>query len=837
MYAFDFDLHGTPLSPIRAEAPDHCSIELLYDDSGRCVDLRILEASPVLAAWLRPDPARGKGLRHALEVYARVAASGRAERFQLTRNDTGRTHRLFAYRLGDPAEPRIGILIDDVTAQQQTEASLRAAEARFRFLDTLGRATAGIVEADRILEVTTRLLGEHLGVNRCAYADLDPDADGFTVRGDWTAPGTASLVGRHRLSDFGPRATNSLHAGNPLVIADAEVDLGSQAAAVHRQIGIRAAATLPLVKEGRLTALMAVHVDQPRHWTAQELALLTEVTERCWAHIERNRAEQAARAGERRFLEDLEARVIERAAALQRSEKSLRTVLETSHLLQGLTSVDGRVDYANACSLRLIDARFDEVAGRPLWETAWFAATPGVADQIREAVDRVAAGASENLALVLDLASDQRSFDFSLRPVRNEAGKVVSVLFEGVDTTARIKAEQALVQAQKLEAIGRLTGGIAHDFNNLLMAVLGSLELLGKRCGQDPESRKLIVNATRAVDRGTSLTRRMLAFARRQDLRTEAVDIEALVQGMQELLQRSIGPMIQIDTVFLARLPAVETDLNQLESALLNLVINARDALRGHGRIVISGRETVVSEHGTLAPGGYVTLSVTDDGEGMSPETLRQALEPFFTTKGVGKGTGLGLPMVLGLAEQCGGTLTLDSEIGLGTTATIWLPQARQARPACRAEPAGLQATRFITRSPASSRPLTVLAVDDDDLILAGTVAMLEDLGHSVTTATSGAQALRHLAGQRFDLVLTDHAMPGMTGLQLADTVQLTHPGLPVVLMTGFADLPPDERPPGSADLPRLSKPFWQADLEEVIARAGRRRLVPAPSVFARRSG
>ena len=518
-------------------------------------------------------------------------------------------------------------------------------------------------------------------------------------------------------------------------------------------------------------------------------------------------------------------------------EAVLAAVLDTTQLHQGLLASDGRLVFANAASLSAIGASLDEVIGRPVWETAWFSESPGTPERIRSAIARVAqSGNGEHTVLVLSLGGAVRTFDFNLRPVVDTEGRVEAVLFESVETTARFKAEQALVQAQKLEAIGRLTGGIAHDFNNLLMAVLGSLELLRKRCSGQLESLKLITNAMRAVDRGTSLTRRMLAFARRQDLKTEPVEIASLVRDMQDLIQRSIGPMITVETRCTRKLPAVETDVNQLESALLNLVINARDAVAGQGRILISGDEARLTSHDSLAPGHYVTLSVTDDGSGMSRETLEQAIEPFFTTKGVGQGTGLGLSMVLGLAEQCGGTLTLDSHEGLGTTATIWLPALTERPPTIETHDASagheLQAA---ARPAAQANRLRVLAVDDDELILAGTVAMLEDLGHHVATASSAALALDLIDRHDFDLLLTDHAMPGMSGLQLADMIRAREPDLPIVLMTGFADLPPEEVSVGGVELPRLAKPFWQADLAAAVSVASRRRPLGSNGQFSLR--
>jgi len=378
------------------------------------------------------------------------------------------------------------------------------------------------------------------------------------------------------------------------------------------------------------------------------------------------------------------------------------------------------------------------------------------------------------------------------------------------EVAERTKAEEQLRHVQKLEAIGNLTGGIAHDFNNLLTVVLGNLERLRRRLPGDPALLDLLDNAVKGAERGSTLTQRMLAFARKQELKTQEVDPQRLVVGMSELLQRSLGPMVTVETSFPAQLPWVVTDPNQLEAAILNLAVNARDAMEHGGRIMISCLESTVDvTDGSLQPGRYVCISITDTGEGMDDETLLHAAEPFFTTKGVGKGTGLGLSMVHGLAEQSGGTLKLRSKPGEGTTAEIWLPAL--------AQPTGASAPdKPAPAEPDEVQRLRILCVDDDVLVLMNTTAMLEELGHEVVEAYSGSQALDLFDGGNFDLVITDHAMAKMTGSQLAEALRERQPDLPILLATGYA-----ERTPGVArDLPLLSKPFWQADLQAAIRRS-----------------
>ncbi|HEX5507330.1 MAG TPA: PAS domain S-box protein [Pseudolabrys sp.] len=374
------------------------------------------------------------------------------------------------------------------------------------------------------------------------------------------------------------------------------------------------------------------------------------------------------------------------------------------------------------------------------------------------------------------------------------------------------RARELLVQSQKMDAIGQLTGGIAHDFNNLLTAVLGSLELLRKRVPADPKITALLNNAIQGAERGATLTHRMLSFARRQEIQLEAVDVRRIVGDMQMLLQQSVGPLVMVDRRFPMTLLSARTDPNQLEMALLNLAVNARDAMPKGGRITISAHEAEIAPGpaAALKPGRYVVLSMADNGEGMDPDTVARATEPFFTTKGIGKGTGLGLSMVHGLTTQSGGTLVVKSRKGEGTTIELWFP-AVDEEPAQRGDES---AGRMLS---VADRPYVILAVDDDSLVLMNTAAMLEELGHKVFEAYSGREALDILRREsKVDLVITDQAMPQMTGIELAEAIRNEWPEMPVVLATGYADLPD-----GIASmLPRLNKPFHEQDLAEVIVEA-----------------
>jgi CheY-like chemotaxis protein len=371
-------------------------------------------------------------------------------------------------------------------------------------------------------------------------------------------------------------------------------------------------------------------------------------------------------------------------------------------------------------------------------------------------------------------------------------------------------ANSQLLQSQKLEALGHLTGGIAHDFNNLLSAILGNLKLLRKRT-DDSSALRLIDGAIEGALRGASLTQRLLVFARGRELQVRPTNVRSLVQGMLNMLQRSIGTTIRVQLDLAPDVALALADHDQLELALLNLALNARDAMPDGGVLTIAATNArLANEHEGVPAGDYVRLVVTDTGVGMDEATLARAIDPFFTTKDIGKGTGLGLSMVQGLAVQSGGALRLSSRVGAGTTAELWLVRA----------PAGAVAEAPVAMDAAGpadqGRTYTVLVVEDDALILMSTAEMLKDLGHKVIESYSGANALDILrSGKKVDIVVTDQGMPYMTGLQLAEQIRATWPDLPILLATGYAELPKT----AGLKLPRLSKPYDQEEIAAALSR------------------
>jgi PAS domain S-box-containing protein len=512
--------------------------------------------------------------------------------------------------------------------------------------------------------------------------------------------------------------------------------------------------------------------------------------------------------------QQLESRVTERTAALAQSEKNIRSIFETSHLYQGLMAADGTLLYANRTSLAGIGAKLDDVVGCKFWDTPWFAATPGVPGRVEAAIKSVAAGNAENVQITLALPAGTRVFDFSFRPVKDDCGKVVSIVPEAVDITERLQAEQALQQAQKMEAVGNLTGGIAHDFNNLLQGVTGSLDLIRRKADDPQRVRQWAEAGLLAADRGARLTAQLLAFSRAQKLELRPLNLALLLSGMRELLERTLGPAVRIRIAVDEKVRNVLGDETQLELAVLNLAINARDAMPDGGDLVIRARRRALPGDGELPRGDYIELAVTDTGAGMAPDVAARAFDPFFTTKEVGKGTGLGLSQVYGMARQAGGAARLSSTPGEGTTASLYL------RPA-----AGGAAKRVARESAGKAAPeqsAHVLVVDDDPDVRRFLEESLRAMGYSATSAANGTAGLEILGCTTPDAMIVDYAMPGMTGAELSKHARALDERLPIIFASGYAETSALERAADDRTFV-LRKPFRLSELQRVLSRALRR--------------
>ena len=391
-------------------------------------------------------------------------------------------------------------------------------------------------------------------------------------------------------------------------------------------------------------------------------------------------------------------------------------------------------------------------------------------------------------------------------PIRDAAGAVVNLAVIERDVTEQRLLEMRLRQADKMQALGTLAGGVAHDFNNLLTAILGSLELALPKVAGDARLSRLMTNATQAAQRGAALTKRLLTFSHRRDLQARVVDVNAVIRGMDDLLGRSLGGFVQVERALDDDVWPARVDPDQLELAILNLCINGRDAMPEGGVVALSTRNEVVraSADPNLKPGDYAVIAIRDTGTGIPPEILGRVFEPFFTTKGVGQGTGLGLAMVFGLVQQSGGTIRIDSEVGHGTTVLLYLPRSHEA----------VEPVQAAGAAPAPApRRARVLVVDDDPQVRHVTASFLNGFGYDEAEVPSGEAALERLAAEPFDLVVADLAMPGMSGLDLAEAVRTHWPALPFLLVTGHAEA---ARIP--ADFSVLEKPFPSADLAARVA-------------------
>jgi PAS domain S-box-containing protein len=519
--------------------------------------------------------------------------------------------------------------------------------------------------------------------------------------------------------------------------------------------------------------------------------------------------------------------------ALRQSEERLRRVLDQLFALVGVTTPEGTLVEVNRAPLEGAGITAAEVIGKPLWDAYWWSYAPDIQRKLKDAVGRAASGEVIRYDIAARM-SDQApvTIDFQIAPLRDDAGNITHLVPSAIVVEDRVRAqaelrqlnetleqrvsdavseltraEEALRQSQKLEAMGQLTGGVAHDFNNLLTPIIGSLDMLQRRQIGDERTQRLIGGALQSAERAKTLVQRLLAFARRQPLQPVPVDLVALVQGMAELVSSTSGPRVEVELDVVPDLPAVKADPNQLEMAILNLAVNARDAMPEGGRLTIAAAAAMVgAEHRSgLKPGAYVRVCVADTGTGMDEATLRRAVEPFFSTKGIGRGTGLGLSMVHGLAGQLGGALTIQSKLQVGTVIELWLPVSSEA------------ALRHDANQPEVKPSATGLAllVDDEDVVRASTADMLIELGFDVTEASSAEEAIGLInGGARPDVIITDHLMPGMTGTDLAYKLRDIGIAAPVLIISGYA-----EDDGVAPELPRLTKPFRQFELAASLTR------------------
>jgi signal transduction histidine kinase/CheY-like chemotaxis protein len=506
------------------------------------------------------------------------------------------------------------------------------------------------------------------------------------------------------------------------------------------------------------------------------------------------------------------ARLAERTIQLETSEARLRTVFDTSFQFQGLLSPDGILLDANSVSLDAIQCKLGDVLGRPYWDTPWFSGTTGMPEKIRALVATVANdGAARTEILVKLPQGGWRSLDFSLRAIRDGSGLVTAIVPEAVDLTDMRRAEEALRQAQKLEAIGQLTGGVAHDFNNLLTVIRGSVDLLQRPSISEEKRRRYIAAIGETADRATRLTSQLLAFARRQTLKPEPFDAHASLENVKGIITSLTGAGIELITDFPEEPCFVLADRSQFDTAIVNMAINARDAMGGQGRISITARPVsgypAVRNHDPVE-GDFVAIAITDTGTGIAAADLDRVFEPFFTTKGVGSGTGLGLSQVIGFAKQSDGEIGIESTLGRGSTFTLYLPRVSAE---CRIVEPKSESYDMI-----DGEGLWVLIVEDNDEVGRFATQALNELGYRSLLATSAEEALELLTQSpgRFDIIFSDVIMPGKTGLDLAEELRTAQPEVPIILASGYSEIMAQS---GSHGFKLLHKPYSIEQLSRAI--------------------
>lgn len=672
-------------------------------------------------------------------------------------------------------------------------------------------------DAEESLRDVAALLGEHFGVVRAGFGDLDPDEDVFDYRVCWTDGVVQPLVGRFPAAAFGVKIVAALNAGKTVVIEDlltASLSDEARTQATARDVDTRAILVVPFVRQGRLRTIVYLNDRHPRVWRTDEVEFMEEMAERVRLVIERVAVEDQLRD----LNATLEARVETRTRELRQAEHArhavdalYRAFFENTPdplFVVGIEPDGGfAVEQINPAHESGVGFKLKDIRGKRVDEFL----PPEVAARVIESYRHTAeTGEIYRFREVFALGGEPQHWDTTLVPLRDADQSVVKILGSSRNVTAQVAAEEALRQSQKMEAMGQLTGGVAHDFNNLLTPILGVLDRLHHKGLDDERDRRLVAGALQSADRARTLVQRLLSFARRQPLQPVPTDVVQLAKGMIELISRTIGPRIQVEFEPHHDVPAALADPNQLEMALLNLSVNARDAMPDGGKLRIRvTRETVgTGEASDLAPGTYVCLHVADTGVGMDQETQRRAIEPFFSTKGVGRGTGLGLSMAHGLAAQLGGGLTIDSTPGQGTEISIWLPATALSAPVPdRAE-----------RSNPALGTGTVLLVDDEDAVRESAGHMLIDLGYTVSPVSSAVEALELIEGGFApDLLVTDHVMPVMTGTELARAVRQRFPDIRILIVSGYA-----EETGIDSDLARLTKPFLHTDLAAALEKLGR---------------
>jgi PAS domain S-box-containing protein len=652
------------------------------------------------------------------------------------------------------------IVLTDVTEQRDTERALKESEERFRRIANSAPVMMWVTRLDRVRDFVNDAYVEFVA---------GPDADRESVRTvDW----------RTRIH---PDDVDRIIAGS----------LAGEAS------------LKPFTLEGRYLRADGEYrwlrsVSQPRFGPDGALSgfigVATDITLAKEAELELRR------------------KVEEQTRDLKRTEAQFRAIFETVLEVIVLMSPDGTILEMNETRAPWRDPNPRRAVGLKIWDAPTLLAYPQHIPLMKRAVAQAAKGEPFRAEVKMEREGAPTAYlDYSITPIRDDKGKIVYLLSESRDITELKAAQEQLRQSQKMEALGQLTGGIAHDFNNLLTVVVGGLDIIAKRAA-DLKLKHYAENALAAAERGARLTAQLLAFSRTQRLEVKPTYVAPLIQNMRPLLRNVLGPGIEKRFELDEAMMPVMADPTQLEVAILNLAINARDAMPDGGVLSFATRPVEISGDPEVADGDYIELTISDTGIGMPPEVAERAFEPFFTTKEVGKGTGLGLSMVYGMARQSGGTARIASEPGKGTSVRLLFRKADSAvaEAEARAEEAAAAA--------APARPLSVLVIDDDPDVRTFIVAALGEQGYRVRYASDGKQGIAEAEREPADLVIIDFIMPGLSGAEVADRILAENPGQPILFVSGYSETEAVKRI--APDVPLLAKPFRADALEKAVRAA-----------------
>jgi PAS domain S-box-containing protein len=650
------------------------------------------------------------------------------------------------------------ILVQDVTEQRAADRSLRESESRFRRIADLAPAIMWVTRLDRVRDFVNQAYADFVGVGDRDEARLV----------DWKSrihPDDVERIVAESLAGEASMETFTLEGRY-------------------------------LRGDGEWRWLRSV--SSPRFGPDGEhvgfIGVATDVTPAKEAELE------------------LKRQVEERTAKLAQSEMQFRAILDTLLEVLVLMDPDGTIIRMNRKEASWRDLEPDLAVGRKIWDSPTLKAYPQHIPLIRKAVATAAKGETFSEEVKMEREGAPTSFlDVAVQPIRDAAGKVVFLLFEARDITDLKAIQEQLRQSQKMEALGQLTGGFAHDFNNLLTVVVGGLDLITKRI-DDPKLRTYAGNALAAAERGARLTGQLLAFSRVQRLEVRSTEIAPLIENMRPLLRNVLGPGVQKAFKLEAVGVPVMADPTQVEVAVLNLAINARDAMPDGGILTFATRPVEIADDPELADGRYVELAISDTGVGMSEEVASRAFEPFFTTKDVGKGTGLGLSMVYGMARQSGGTARIESAPGTGTTVKILLRAAEAAGEESEASEANSD------DAVSAVNAASILVIDDDPDVRAFIAETLEDAGYRVRQAADGPQGLAQAVAERPDLAVIDFIMPGMSGAEVARHLLDRWPKQPILFVSGYSETDAIRGVAPQAQL--LAKPFRSDALGQAVRKA-----------------